>query len=38
MTVSVKEPEAARSLIRFIASPEAAATIRNAGLAPIAAR
>jgi molybdate transport system substrate-binding protein len=38
MTVSVKEPEGARALIRFIASPEAAATITNAGLAPIAAR
>ena len=38
MTAAVKEPDAARALIRFIASPEAAATIANAGLAPIAAR
>jgi molybdate transport system substrate-binding protein len=38
MTASVKEPDAARALIRFIASPEAAAAITNAGLAPIAGR
>jgi molybdate transport system substrate-binding protein len=38
LTAAVEEPEAAQALIRFIASPEAAATIRNAGLAPIAAR
>jgi len=38
MTTAVKEPDAARALIRFMASPEAAATIANAGLAPIAAR
>jgi molybdate transport system substrate-binding protein len=38
MTAAAREPDAARALIRFIASPDAAATIANAGLAPIAAR
>jgi molybdate transport system substrate-binding protein len=38
LTTSVREPEAARALLRFLASPEAAATIAKAGLQPIAAR
>jgi molybdate transport system substrate-binding protein len=38
LTAAVKEPDAARALIRFLASPEAAATITNMGLAPVAAR
>ena len=38
MTTAAREPDAARALIRFIASPEAAATIANAGLAPVAGR
>jgi len=38
LTVAAREPDAARALIRFLASPEAAATIANAGLAPLAAR
>ena len=38
LTTAVKEPDAARALIRFIASPEAAATLAKAGLAPIAVR
>ena len=38
LTTNVKEPDAARALIRFIASPAAAAVIEKAGLAPLAAR
>jgi len=38
MTAAVKEPDAAQALIRFLASPEAAATIASMGLAPVAAR
>jgi molybdate transport system substrate-binding protein len=38
LTAAAQEPDAARALIRFIASPEAAPTIGNAGLAPISAR
>ena len=38
LTAAAKEPDAARALVRFIASPEAASTIANAGLAPLAAR
>jgi molybdate transport system substrate-binding protein len=38
LTSAAREPEAARALLRFLASPEAAAAITKAGLAPIAAR
>jgi molybdate transport system substrate-binding protein len=38
LTSAAHEPEAARALLRFLASPEAAAAITKAGLAPIAAR
>jgi len=38
LTAAAKEPDAARALIRFLASPEAAATIATMGLAPVAAR
>jgi len=38
ITSNAKEPDAARALIRFLASPEAAATILKAGLAPPSAR
>jgi molybdate transport system substrate-binding protein len=38
LTSKAREPEAARSLIRFLASAEAARTIQNAGLTPVAAR
>jgi len=38
LTTAVREPEAARALLRFLASPEAAAAIAKAGLQPIAAR
>ena len=38
LTTAAREPDAARALIRFIASPEAAPTIANAGLAPLAGR
>jgi len=38
LTAAAKEPDAARALIRFLAAPEAAATITNMGLAPVAAR
>ena len=38
IAVSSKEPEAARSLIRFFQSPSAASAIRRSGLEPIAAR
>jgi molybdate transport system substrate-binding protein len=34
VTTSSKEPEAALALLRFLSSPEAAATITKAGLAP----
>jgi molybdate transport system substrate-binding protein len=36
--VSAREPEAARALVRFLASPESAATIAKTGLAPVAGR
>jgi molybdate transport system substrate-binding protein len=35
LTGKSQEPEAARALIRFLASPEAAAAIRKAGLTPV---
>jgi molybdate transport system substrate-binding protein len=38
ITSAAREPEAARALIRFLASPEAASTIEKAGLTPIAGR
>ena len=38
LTTTSKEPDAARALIRFLASPEAAATITRAGLAPTGTR
>jgi molybdate transport system substrate-binding protein len=38
LTTAPKEPDAARALIRFLASPEAAATITRAGLAPTGTR
>lgn len=38
LTTNAKEPDAARALIRFIASPAAAAVIERAGLAPLASR
>ncbi len=38
VTSAAREPEAGRELIRFLSSPEAAATILKAGLAPPAAR
>jgi molybdate transport system substrate-binding protein len=34
LTSKVQQPEAARALIRFLASPDAAPVIRNAGLSP----
>ena len=34
LTSAAREPEAARALLRFLASPDAAATITRAGLAP----
>ena len=37
ITTAAKEPDAARALIRFLASPEAAETILKNGLAPIPA-
>ncbi len=37
LTTAAREPDAARALIRFIASPDAAAAIARAGLAPIVA-
>jgi molybdate transport system substrate-binding protein len=36
LTSTAREPEAAGSLIRFLASPGAAPSISKAGLAPIA--
>src|SRR5437773_4452504 len=38
LTSKSKQPEAARTLIRFLASPEAAATILKAGLTPVSGR
>src|SRR5437867_10514177 len=38
LTSKSKQPEAARTLIRFLASPEAAATIQKAGLTPVSGR
>src|SRR5437667_9007255 len=38
LTSTTQQPEAARALIRFLASPEAAATIQKAGLTPISGR
>ena len=38
ITSGAKEPDAARALIRFLASPEAAPAILKAGLKPLAAR
>jgi molybdate transport system substrate-binding protein len=38
LTSTVQQPEAANALIRFLASPEAAPVILNAGLAPLPGR
>jgi molybdate transport system substrate-binding protein len=38
LTTAAKEPDAGRALIRYLASPEAAATITRAGLAPTGLR
>ena len=38
LTSTARQPEAARALIRFLASPEAAATILKAGLTPVSGR
>jgi molybdate transport system substrate-binding protein len=38
ITSAAKQPDAARALLRFLASPEAASTIVKAGLTPIAGR
>ena len=38
LTTSVRQPDAARALIRFLASPDAAPVISKAGLMPLAAR
>lgn len=38
LTTAVRQPEAARAPIRFLASPEAAPVISKAGLMPLAAR
>ena len=38
LTSTARQPEAARALIRFLASPDAAATIRKAGLMPVSGR
>lgn len=38
LTTTSKEPEAARALILFLASPEAAVAISKAGLKPVSAR
>jgi molybdate transport system substrate-binding protein len=35
LTSKARQPEAARALIRFLASPDAAPTIRKAGLTPV---
>jgi molybdate transport system substrate-binding protein len=38
VTVMARQPEAARALVRFLASPESAATIAKTGLSPVAGR
>jgi molybdate transport system substrate-binding protein len=38
LTSTARQPEAARALIRFLGSPEAAATILKAGLTPVSGR
>jgi molybdate transport system substrate-binding protein len=38
ITSTARQPEAARALIRFLASPEAATTILKAGLTPVSGR
>jgi molybdate transport system substrate-binding protein len=38
LTSAAKEPDAGSALIRFLASPEAATVIKNAGLTPLAQR
>jgi len=38
LTTSVRQPEAASALIRFLASPEAAPVITKAGLMPLTGR
>ena len=38
ITTSARQPDAARALLRFLASPEAASTIVKAGLTPPAGR
>ena len=38
LTSTARQPEAARALIRFLASPEAATTILKAGLTPVSGR
>ena len=38
LTRTARQPEAARALLRFLASPEAATTIRKAGLIPVTGR
>jgi molybdate transport system substrate-binding protein len=35
VTATAREPEAARTLIRFLASPEAAPVLRRTGLEPL---
>jgi molybdate transport system substrate-binding protein len=38
LTSKARQPEAARALLRFLSSPEAAATIRKAALIPVSGR
>jgi molybdate transport system substrate-binding protein len=38
LTSTVRQPEAASALIRFLASPEAAPAILKAGLTPLSGR
>jgi molybdate transport system substrate-binding protein len=38
LTSTARQPEAAKALIRFLASPEAATTILKAGLTPVSGR
>jgi len=38
VTKIARQPEAAAALLRFLASPDAAATITSKGLAPVSAR
>jgi molybdate transport system substrate-binding protein len=38
LTTTVREPEAASALLRFLASPEAAPVIAKAGLMPLSER